>query len=265
MLERSEPILKGVCWVLAAALLFQISHALFRRDPLSHLAIPALPTLPLETNAPAATAGTGSMPPGLGKGVTNVARSGAQVAGSGTNGIAGKTGTNLASSMPAGQKGTNTAKVLVEDEIAAKHSGTNASGTNINGKAAAGIAKRMSGGGMPPGMAMMGMGGPGAKAPELPLPVQARVFRITDSEILGPVMRPLPTALLGIVGEVAFVRSASGQSGMVKEGESVGALKLLQIGTNRVLVEEDGQKKELTIFSGYGSESLMPKQKDNSQ
>ena len=118
---------------------------------------------------------------------------------------------------------------------------------------------------MPPGMAMMGMGGPGAKAPELPLPVQARVFRITDSEILGPVMRPLPTALLGIVGEVAFVRSASGQSGMVKEGESVGALKLLQIGTNRVLVEEDGQKKELTIFSGYGSESLMPKQKDNSQ
>jgi hypothetical protein len=89
------------------------------------------------------------------------------------------------------------------------------------------------------------------------------VDRITDSEILGPVPRPLPTALLGIAGNVAFVRSASGQTGLVKEGDSLGGLKLIQIGTNRVLVEEDGQKQELTIFSGYGGESLMPKQKDN--
>ena len=264
MLERSEPILKGACWTLAAGPLFQAAHASSRADPQSHRPIPALPTLPPDTNAPVATAGNGPMPQGLGKGATNVAPAGAQVAGLGANGIAGKAGTNVSPKL-AGQKGTNAAKVLVEDEIAAKHSGTNVAGTNVNGKAAAGIAKRMTGGGMPPGMAMMGMGGSVTKVPELPLPVQARVFRITDSEILGPVIRPLPTALLGIVGEVAFVRSASGQSGMVKEGESVGALKLLQIGTNRVLVEEDGQKKELTIFSGYGSESLMPKQKDNSQ
>jgi hypothetical protein len=100
-------------------------------------------------------------------------------------------------------------------------------------------------------------------APELPLAIRARVDRITDSEILGPVMRPLPMALLGIAGNVAFLRAANGQTGVVKEGDNLGGLKLLQIGTNRVLVEEDGQKQELTIFSGYGGESLLHKQKDN--
>jgi hypothetical protein len=102
-------------------------------------------------------------------------------------------------------------------------------------------------------------------APELPLPIRARVDRITDSEILGPIMRPLPMGLLGIAGNVAFLRATNGQTGLVKEGDSLGGLKLLQIGTNRVLVEDDGQKKELTIFSGYGSESLLPKQKENSK
>ena len=100
------------------------------------------------------------------------------------------------------------------------------------------------------------------KLPELPLPVLARVDRITESEILGPVMRPLPMALLGIAGNVAFLRAANGQSGVVKEGDSLGSLKLIRIGVNRVLVEEEGQQKELTIFSGYGSESLLPKSKE---
>ena len=114
-------------------------------------------------------------------------------------------------------------------------------------------------------MGMGPFGRPGAAAaPELPLPIRARVDRITDSEILGPVMRPMPMALLGIAGNVTFLRAANGQTGLVKEGDSLGGLKLIQIGTNRVLVEEDGQKKELTIFSGYGGESLLPKQKDNS-
>jgi len=39
-------------------------------------------------------------------------------------------------------------------------------------------------------------------------------------------MHPLPMALLGIAGEVAFLRSANGQTGMVKEGDSLGDLKL---------------------------------------
>ncbi len=49
---------------------------------------------------------------------------------------------------------------------------------------------------------------------------------------------------------------------MVKEGDSLGELKLLKIGINRVLVEQNGQKSELMIFSGYGGDSLLPKQKD---
>src|SRR5262249_56008687 len=112
------------------------------------------------------------------------------------------------------------------------------------------------GGGRPPGMpdmAMMGMGMPGGgkKLPDLQPATKARVDRIADSEILGPVIRPMPMALLGIAGNSAFLRSPSGQTGLVKEGDSLGEIKLLRIGINRVLVEQDGQQKELTIFSGY--------------
>lgn len=113
---------------------------------------------------------------------------------------------------------------------------------------------------MPPEFAaMMGMAPAGAKLPELPPVIKARIDKITDSEILAAVMHPQPMALLGIAGNVAFLRSPSGQTGLIKESETLGELKLLRIGTNRVLVEQDGQKKELTIFSGYGGESLLPK------
>jgi hypothetical protein len=108
--------------------------------------------------------------------------------------------------------------------------------------------------------------GPGAiarKPNELPAPIQARVDRIVESEILGPIARPLPMALLGIAGEHAFLRAPTGQTGLLKEGEQLGTIKLVRIGANRVLVEEDGQKKELTIFSGFGSESLLPKGESN--
>jgi hypothetical protein len=101
----------------------------------------------------------------------------------------------------------------------------------------------------------------------LPPDVQARIDRITDSEILGPVPRPMvmPVALLGIAGKDAFLRTPSGQTGLLRVGEELGGIKLLQIGTNRVLVEQDGQKKELTLFSGFGSQPLLPKGKENPQ
>ena len=102
------------------------------------------------------------------------------------------------------------------------------------------------------------------KPADLAPAVLARVDKITDSEILGPIIRPLPMALLGIAGNVAFLRATNGQTGLVKEGDELSGIKLLRIGTNRVLVEQDGEKKELTIFSGYGSESLLPKPKEHS-
>ena len=111
--------------------------------------------------------------------------------------------------------------------------------------------------GMPPGG--RGMGKPG---PELPREIQARIDRVIESEILAPVMRPLPMALLGIVGKDVFLRAPNGQTGLIKEGEELGGVKLVQIGINRVLVEEQGEQKELTIFSGLGGETLLSAQKN---
>ena len=121
--------------------------------------------------------------------------------------------------------------------------------------------------GMPPGMAMMGpmMGIPGmpgrrpggaAGVPLDPL-VTARLEKIIQSELLGPVPHPLPASLMGIAGRDAFIRTSSGMSGLIHEGAEFGGMKLLRIGTNRVLVEEGGVKKELMIFGGEGGASLM--------
>ena len=119
---------------------------------------------------------------------------------------------------------------------------------------------------LPPSMSgmpgMPGMPGQPGSAPKLSPEIQARVDKIVSSEIFAPVMHPLPMGLLGIAGDTAFLRSATGQTGLVKPGDSLGDLKLLQIGINRVLVEQDGQKKELTIFNGFGSGSLLTNQDD---
>ncbi len=101
---------------------------------------------------------------------------------------------------------------------------------------------------------------------DLPAPVQARIERIIQSELFGQLARPMPMALLGIAGEHAFLRAPNGQVGLLREGEELGGVKILRIGANRVLVQEDQQQKELTIFSGFGSESLLPpKGKENPQ
>ncbi len=110
--------------------------------------------------------------------------------------------------------------------------------------------------GMIPGM-IPGMG-PGMPAPALPAAVQARVERITQSEILGPVMHPLPMALLGIAGEDAFLRAPNGQTGLLRVGEEMGGIRLLRIGTNRVLIEHEQQQVELTLFAGFGGDALLP-------
>ena len=78
-----------------------------------------------------------------------------------------------------------------------------------------------------------------------------------DEEELPPVFGH--AFVVGIAGTDAFIRSTNGQPGMVKEGGEFGGIKLLRIGTNRVLIEDAGEKKELLIFEGAGGESLLSK------
>lgn len=162
-------------------------------------------------------------------------------------------GTNITSVVMSTNKGTNH-----HHSVAVAAGGTNSGAMPPQLMMAAG-GPPMSG--MPP---MMGGGfnpfQPGGKhGPELPAAVRSRISKINDSEILADVIHPLPMGLLGIAGNVAFLRSDNGQTGLVKEGDSLDDIKLLRIGINRVLIEQNGTKKELTIFSGYGSDSLLPK------
>ena len=101
-----------------------------------------------------------------------------------------------------------------------------------------------------------------AGPPALPPIVQARVARITESEILGRVMRPPPMAVLGIAGQDVLLRAPNGQTGLIRVGEELGGVKLLRIGTNRILIEHESEKKELTIFQGFGGETLLSQGKE---
>jgi hypothetical protein len=115
------------------------------------------------------------------------------------------------------------------------------------------ILAQIMGGGMPGGP-----GGGGMNRIKLPPEVQARVDKIIDSEILGPAVRPMPMLLTAISDQGACIQTTNGQTGWVKVGAEMGGVKLLRIGTNRVLVEQDGKKQELTLFGGVGGASLMP-------
>jgi hypothetical protein len=259
MRERSEQILRIACLVLGALLLYQLSMLVVRKNPLDRLSIPALPSLPVEpatqtagktTNSPpqpeSARKGTNAAP--LPESVNKTTNSVTPQASAGKepNSVPAqpltKQETNSISPQAAGAKGTNS--------VPAAESGTK--GTNSGPR---------------PALANSGMNPPprsepGKKAADLPPVIQARVERITQSEILGAIVRPQPMALLGIAGSNVFLRAPSGQTGLIKEGDELGGVKLLRIGINRVLVEQEGQPKELTIFSGFGSETLLPKQKE---
>jgi hypothetical protein len=302
MHNQRERVLKLACLVLGAFLAFQLVRFILVGDPAKGLVIPALPSLPPEleaqaataTNAPAAKgtntsgiqastkAGTNSSTSSTqsnAPSVADVKKSGietqALVKTSETNLVltnkpASKTNSLVAATPVKKQDGntepnistisnSNIAPGSVPAPVASAGQGTNTTnnlagskiGTNSPSNASA--RTNMS----PPGRMMMA-GMPGGKPPELPAEIKERVDRIVQGEILGQVIRPMPMALLGIAGPHAFLRSPEGQTGMIKEGETLGKLKLLRIGNNRVLVEEDGEKKELSIFAGLGSETLMP-------
>ena len=282
MLDRTTRILRFLCLLLAALLVYRAAMVFVHRNPLAGVVIPALPTLAAEkTNPPAAKAAATNAPKAVAQG-TNLPAKAA------TTNLASATTTNASNAIIAAEKNavqstnsgnlsntpvaaaqivTNETNVAVGTNIApavsvATNLSTNGSnvivaaknGTNAPDKKAPSRGPVMAGG-------RPNMGG--AALVELPADIKARINKIYDSEILAQAMHPMPTGLLGIAGDVAFLRAASGQTGLVKEGDALGDVKLLRIGVNRVLVEESGQKKELMIFDGYGGQSLMPQEKEN--
>jgi hypothetical protein len=315
MLKLSEPLLKIVCLLLAALLLFQVVRLVIRNNPLERLKVPELPTLQADGKGTNAVLGQAAGKKGTNsvasqdsgkKGTNSVASSPRGVWGpdtprgkdSGTKGtnfgqVSRKTDTNSVSGERSEKTGTNAVPAQVSEKkitkavagqeprktdtnavlsqasgtkdtnsVAGKESGrksTNAVAEQAGGKTGTNSGPRQ----------LSGRGGPGfspgqpPKPADLPPMIQARVDKITLSELLAPIMRPLPMALLGIAGKDAFLRAPSGQTGMVKEGDELGGMKLLRIGINRVLIEHEGEKKELTIFSGLGSESLLPNKKES--
>jgi hypothetical protein len=301
MPKRYEPIIRILCFALAAVVLYELAQAVRHLNPLRGITIPAPPALreeadnkAKETNGPAGATGaanrTNGAPPAKGTNVladgsngapaklvsdTNAITKAASPATNLTNeamtnmvvaettnrvphespGVVvsntpGNSVSNLTVSAPSGGRGTN----LPVERTAA---GTNRSGARASGERA-GNAVPPSGGAAARGGAGPGQAG-GRGGPPLPPAIQASVDKIVDSELLGAVVRPQPMALMGIAGNAAFLRAPNGQTGMVKEGDELGGVKLVKIGINRVLVEEQGQKKELMIFSGFGGESLLPK------
>jgi hypothetical protein len=292
MRKRIELTLKIAFAVFAALLVFQVIRVIARTRTVQTLTVPALPTWSGSagtnntsgtnvakggTNSAPSAKASGSNDLSSGKAGTNGTNAMVTGKASGSNLVAlakgGTNGTNVAVSFSAAKSnvtasvktpktGTNDLKSIVASTNASTaKTGTNSSSTNL---AAAGdstgkgtnSSKTASGMKKGPGQ----MAGIGKKGPDVPPAIKARIDRIVGSEILGLVPHPMPMGLLGIAGEYAFLRSPEGQTGMIKEGAELGSLKLLRVGTNRVLVEHEGQKQELMIYSGFGGESLMPKE-----
>ena len=289
MPERYQRLLRVLCLVLGGVLLVRLGWVVIHHNPLAHLKIPAVPTL-ATTEAPSGRQATNTVSSSHGdskstnalssaKSTSTNASSASRVA-QATNSVhgaaSGNSATNASGAAPIVKTDTNApaptnavARTNALEVEAAEKSGSNVttrvtkSETNAVGVAAA--RKPGSAGAPPPGaLAMHSAPGAPGKPRELAAEIQARVDRITDSEILGPVMHPLPMALLGIAGNIAFLRAPNGQTGLVKEGDDLGGIKLLRIGINRVLVEEGGQKKELMIFSGLGGQSLLTNESKSS-
>ncbi len=243
MRDRAEKILRYAGLTLGALVALQLIIALFQACQLVGVKVPAVPALETESNSTAVAVSPQS--------TVHRPQSGP--------------GTNTVMPEPAKSNKPGITNLAMLDPRNA-----NSNFVSTNGIASAGTntsKKHYPRRNQMPGMAMNGapmMPGMPGHGPALPPEIQAQVDQIVNSGIFGPVIRPPPMGLLGIAGDTAFLRTDSGQSGLVKEGDSLGDLKLLKIGVNRVLVEQDGQPKELTIFDGYGGDSLLSNKTENS-
>jgi hypothetical protein len=252
MRDRSEQILRLVCFALAALVVVQLVHAVFRGSSLAGVTIPPVPTLTTNSVSVSKTT-TAKKPHHL---LVKIQPTNSTTAA--TNEIKTTISSNAEMTAVGGTTSTGTNKMALQTTNGLAKAKTNSA---MIAKASKKPDPRwrpsmMVAGGMHFGGFPMMPGMPG-NAPKLSPEIQARVDEIVSSGILAPVVHPLPMGLLGIAGDTAFLRTASGQTGLVKVGDSLGDIKLLRIGINRVLIEQGGQKKELMIFDGYGGESLL--------
>lgn len=282
MRDRAEQILKVVCAVLGLFLAIHLAKLAIHLDPLARVTIPDLPSLPADTNTVVTVTNRPPAKPDTNKiSIAKDLKTNSTLASTDTNAVSQPKqvvlDTNRSPSTPVSVASTPAAtNILQTNAVALASTNTSATtnkleaNTNLvaasdpahtNAPSASPKKHARNGSDLPPGM-VAGM--PGGKSPKLKPEIQARVDRVVESEIFGPVMHPMPMALLGIAGNQAFLRSPSGQTGLVKEGEDLGEIKLLRIGVNRVLVEQNGEKKELMMFAGLGSDSLLTKSTESS-
>ena len=107
--------------------------------------------------------------------------------------------------------------------------------------------------------------GDGAPASSLP----ERYAPLTSSGLFGkspPQKPPPPPALLGLMGgrekKYAILKGGDGKSFRLAAGEEKNGVKLLRVGTNRVVIEYLEKEIELSLFSGLGGKSLLDARKD---
>lgn len=71
-----------------------------------------------------------------------------------------------------------------------------------------------------------------------------------------------PPTFHGTIGDRAILDIPGSGVRSIRKDEEQEGVKVLDISTNRVLIEVDGQKTELTIYSGVGSDPLLNPKED---
>lgn len=226
MREHSEQILKGVCLLFAGLLAIQLIGLFRGNEIISELRVPDIQFAEPEEK-PETTNPTPSQPPSS---AGNPMPSGAPPQG-----------------MPAGLP----AGISLPPGVTLPPGFSLPAGVSLP----AGI--RISAGGAMPVVSGRRAMSPAQQGPPLEPELQARVDVVLESGLFGAVPKPPPMALTGIAGKYAMLRGPGGQTGLIGIGEELGGMKLLEIGINRVLVEHEGEKKELMLFNGVGGESLL--------
>lgn len=104
--------------------------------------------------------------------------------------------------------------------------------------------------------------------------LRPEVRRVVDSALFGVAPPPPPPAppsgpkkpelpkLQGIGAEFAILEIPGKGVHMIRAGTEKEGVKVVAIAINRVLIEVDGEKKELTIHSGFGSDPLLKPEED---